>query len=206
MTAAQGHVAALVLAAGRSSRMGQPKQLLRMGGRTVLERVLKNIRAAGITEVVLVLGCEAQRIRREVSEDALGEVRVVLNPRYGQGMAGSLRIGLTEVSRTAAAALIVLGDQPLVRPETLLRLTEIPVTDGTGIVIPVLRGKRGNPVRISRALFEEAMALQGDVGCRALFSAHADAILRVEVEDEGILLDLDEPGDYERLQRGTSLT
>lgn len=198
MTAAQNGVAAVVLAAGRSSRMGQPKQLLRVGGRTVLECVLENVRCAGIEEIVLVLGCEAERIQREISSSAPDGAKVVLNPNYEQGMASSLRAGLEAVSEDASAALIVLGDQPFVRSETVRSIAEAAQNPESEIVIPAFCGKRGNPVRIGRTLFAEAMALEGDTGCRALFAAHANAMKQIAVEDEGILLDLDNPDDYRK--------
>lgn len=198
MTAARRDVAAVVLAAGRSSRMGQPKQLLRIGRCTVLECVLEDVRRADIGEIVLVLGCEAARIQREIPTPAFGGVRIVLNPEYEQGMASSLRVGIAAVSEAASAALIVLGDQPFVRPETIRRIAEAGRGAESEIVVPVFHGKRGNPVRIGRVLFAEVAALKGDTGCRALFATHEDTMKQIAVKDEGILRDLDSPDDYRK--------
>lgn len=191
---------AVVLAAGRSARMGEPKQVLRVGGRLALELVLESVRAARIDDVVLVLGFAAEEIRRQVAPELLDGVRVVVNPRFEEGMAGSLREGLSALSADVDAALIVLADQPLVRSGTMDRIVEGYRATGAEIVIPTYRGKRGNPVLLGRAIFGEAMALTGDTGCRAIFAQHASGIVQVEVDDPGILQDMDTREDYERMR------
>lgn len=192
-------IGAVVLAAGRSTRMGEPKQLLRLGGRLMLEQTVENVRASGVDEEVLVLGFEAEAIRREISEALLGAVRVVVNGDYKSGIASSLRTGLAAVSSAMDAALIVLADQPFVRPESMLRILDVHRNSDAKIVVPFYRGKRGNPVLLDRSLFAEAMALEGDVGCRAIFANHADAIVRVDVDDPAVLADIDTREDFERL-------
>ncbi len=189
-----------MLAAGRSVRMGEPKQLLRLSGRTVLERTLENVREAGMDEVVLVLGASAERIRGELPAALLDSLKVVTNPNYAHGMASSLREGLAAVSPQMAAALIVLADQPFVRPETLARIIEQYRQSDAEIVIPFHKGKRGNPVLLDRSVFAEAMVLEGDAGFRAIFGSHAAGIVEVDVADEGVLLDIDSREDYERLR------
>jgi molybdenum cofactor cytidylyltransferase len=193
-------VAAVVLAAGRSARMGEPKQLLRVGGRTVLERTLGNVRGAGVGEIVLVLGHSAEEIRRELPVDVLAGLNVVVNRQYEKGMASSLREGLSAVSEQMDAALIVLADQPFVRSETIDRIIERYRSSGAEIVIPFYDEQRGNPVLLARSVFSEAMALQGDTGFRAMFASHADGIGKVDVDDSGVLLDIDDPADYGRLR------
>lgn len=195
-------IAAVVLAAGRSSRMGEPKQLLPVDGRASLELVLESLRAAGVDEVVLVLGFAAEEIRRQIAPESFEGVRVVVNPRFEEGMAGSLREGLSALRENADAALIVLADQPLVRSGTMDRTVEKFRAGGGGIVIPTYKGKRGNPVLLGREIFAEAMALTGDTGCRAIFAEHASRIVEVEVDDPGILQDMDTREDYERLRDG----
>lgn len=190
---------AVVLAAGRSARMGEPKQLLRVGGRTALDLVLESVRAAHVDEVVLVLGFAAEEIRRQVASELLADVKVVVNPRFEEGMAGSLREGLTVLSADVDGALIVLADQPLVRSATMERIVERFRTSGAEMVIPAYKGRRGNPVLLGRAVFAEAMALTGDTGCRAIFAQHANGIVEVDVDDAGILQDMDTLKDYERL-------
>lgn len=193
-------IGAVVLAAGRSARMGEPKQLLRVGGRAVLELVLESVRGARVDEVVLVLGFAAEEIRRQIAPELLDDVMVVVNPRFQGGMAGSLRVGLAALSADVDAALIVLGDQPLVRSATMERIVERYRGSETEMVIPVHRGRRGNPVLLGQGVFAEAMALNGDTGCRAIFAKHAKGILEVDVDDPGILQDMDTREDYERLR------
>jgi molybdenum cofactor cytidylyltransferase len=192
-------VSAVILAAGTSARMGRPKQLLPLGGTTVLAHAIENVRSAGVVEMVLVLGASAEAIRRQLHQSLLEGLKVVVNPAYAQGMASSLREGLSALDPQSAAALIILGDQPLVRPQTLRQIIAGYHQSGARIVIPSHQGKRGNPVLLNRAVFPEVMALEGDTGCRAIFANHLDAILKVEVDDPGILLDIDNQDDYDRL-------
>lgn len=196
-------VSAVILAAGTSSRMGQAKQLLPLGGTTVLARTIDNVRAAGLVEMVLVLGASAEAIRRQLPRSLLEGLKVVVNQAYRQGMASSLREGLSALDPQTGAALIILGDQPFVRPQTLHQIMAGYHRSGAQIVIPSHQGKRGNPVLLSRSVFPEVMALEGDTGCRAIFPNHLDAILKLEVEDPGILLDIDNQDDYDRLMLST---
>lgn len=196
-------ISAVVLAAGRSTRMGEAKQMLRLGGRSMLERTLENVGASGVQEVVLVLGFAAEAIRREISEPSLDGVRVVVNENYKSGMASSLRAGLEAASPAMDAALIVLADQPFVRPDTMRRLFEVHRDSGAKIVAPSYEGRRGNPVLLDRSIFAEAMSLEGDVGCRAIFANHADGMVCIEVDDPAVLADIDTREDYERLRGRT---
>ncbi|HEX5234381.1 MAG TPA: nucleotidyltransferase family protein [Silvibacterium sp.] len=204
MARSDSQLSAIVLAAGRSARMGEAKQLLRLGGRTVLERTLENVRGAALEKMILVLGFSAETIREQISEALLEDVTVVVNRDFEQGMASSLRKGLSAVAPGMNAGLIVLADQPFVRPETMRLLVERYRCCEAEIVIPVHEGRRGNPVVLDWAVFPEAMALEGDTGCRAIFGKHAKGIVEVEVDDPGILLDIDSREDYERA-RGLKL-
>jgi molybdenum cofactor cytidylyltransferase len=192
-------VGAVILAAGASTRMGRAKQLLPLGGTTVLARTIDNVRSAGLVEIVLVLGASAEAIRGQLPQALLGGLKIVVNQAYAQGIASSLREGLSALDPQSAAALIILGDQPLIRPQTLHQIMAGYHRSGAPIVIPSHQGKRGNPVLLGRPVFPEAMALEGDTGCRAIFANHLDAIFKVKVEDPGILLDVDNQHDYDRL-------
>lgn len=189
-------ISALVLAAGMSRRMGRPKQLLRLGDSTLLERTLANVRRANVTEVILVLGFAAEEIQQTISTKGL---TVVKNYAYEQGLGTSLRTALSTISSEAKGALVVLADQPLVRPETLNRLIEYHKCYHPQIVIPLYKGFRGNPVLLDRSVFPEVMNLKGDVGCRAIFGSHTENIHKLPVEDAGILLDMDTLTDFRRL-------
>jgi molybdenum cofactor cytidylyltransferase len=199
MPRAERSVCAVLLAAGRSARMGESKQLMCVGECGMLERTLGNLRASGMDEIMLVLGFSAESIGRTLPAALLEGVRIVVNENYESGMASSLRAGLAAVSPAMDAALIVLADQPFVRPETMNLLVERYRESNAEIVVPFYRGSRGNPVLLDRSVFAEAMALEGDVGCRAIFARHPEELLEVDVDDAGILADIDSREDYERL-------
>lgn len=188
-------VAAIILAAGMSKRMGAPKQLLRLGGATLLEHALNNVRQSQAGEIILVLGHAADAIR---GQTALEGVKIVINPAFAEGMGTSLRTGIAAVSPESNAALIVLADQPFVRPETLDRLIEQHHAHHPQIVIPVYRGFRGNPILLDRSVFPELAGLAGDIGCRAIFGDHTENILKIETHDPGILLDIDTEADLKK--------
>lgn len=195
-----GGVAAVVLAAGTSRRMGStvPKQLLSLGGKALLQHTLDNVRASQVSEVVLVLGAQSNEIRQQVSADG---IRVVVNPDYQQGMGTSLRAGLSGLSASAKAVLIVLADQPFVAARTLDCLIDSHARTQAQITIPLYRGFRGNPVLLDSSVFPELMTLSGDVGCRAIFGSHNEGIHKIEVDDPGILLDIDTAADLQKLEQ-----
>jgi molybdenum cofactor cytidylyltransferase len=190
-------VSAVVLAAGMSKRMGSPKQLLRMGGRALLEIALDTLEQSRVEEIVVVLGASADAIRQQVSLD---RVKVVVNEAYGEGMGTSLRVGLAAVDPRANAALVVLADQPFLKSSTIDKLIEQHQKQQPQIAIPLYRGFRGNPVLLDRSVFPELAGLSGDIGCRAIFGSHTENILKVPVDDAGILLDVDTKADFESLQ------
>jgi molybdenum cofactor cytidylyltransferase len=187
----------VILAAGVSSRMGEPKQLLRLGGKTLLEQVVDHAHSAAVDEIVVILGAFAENIRRQID---LSKIKVVINSSYQQGMGTSLGAGLAALDPAINAALILLGDQPFVRPATLDRICGEYRRSHAQIVIPLYNGFRGNPVLLARSVFPEVMALSGDVGCRAIFGNHLEGIVKLPVDDVGILLDIDSKADFEKVQ------
>ncbi|HLJ29596.1 MAG TPA: NTP transferase domain-containing protein [Candidatus Angelobacter sp.] len=194
-------IAAVVLAAGMSRRMGTPKQLLELDGKVLLQHTLENVRGSGIDEIVLVLGFAADAVRQQISINGL---KVVVNPEYQQGMGTSLRAGLAAVSPQAKGGLIVLADQPLIRPGTLTQLMAYHHEHQPQILIPAYKGFRGNPVLLDREVFPELMSLNGDVGCRAIFGSHTENIHKLDVDDIGILLDIDSMDDLQKAQEARS--
>lgn len=191
-------VAAIVLAAGMSRRMGTPKQLLRIAGKTVLEHTLAKVRESAVDEIVLVLGFAADAVEKEISTEG---IKIVRNEDYQQGMGTSLRAGVATVGPNAKAALIVLADQPFVQAHTLNQLIEYHGKAKPQVVIPMYRGFRGNPVLLDRSIFPEVRELSGDVGCRAIFGTHTENIRKLAVNDVGILLDIDSQDDFEMLTK-----
>ncbi|MEK6373722.1 MAG: nucleotidyltransferase family protein [Acidobacteriota bacterium] len=182
-------IAAVILAAGESKRFGKIKQLL------LLDRVLENVRAARLDDVVVVLGAHAEEIRSAVRFE---DERVVVNDDYAQGMSTSIQAGLRALPVEAEAAMIVLGDQPFVAPATMDLLIDEYQRARPPAVVPTVDGVRGNPVIIARALFGELMELRGDAGFRTIAARHA--VLEVPVADRGVLMDVDTPSDLARVR------
>jgi molybdenum cofactor cytidylyltransferase len=193
-------ISAILLAAGESKRMGQPKQLLTWQGRTLLQHSLESLIDSDADEIVLVLGHEADLIRKSLP--AL-PVKIVINPDYRQGMASSLRQGLLAMDPGSEAFLVLLADQPGIGPEiinTLIRRFR-KADPKRGIVRPVYRGLRGHPVLIGARYLQEALQLQGDVGARRILLNHPEDILEIEVDQDAVLKDIDTPEEYQEYSK-----
>ena len=190
-------IVALVLAAGVSSRMGRPKQTLLLNGVPMLQRVLEIFRGSKVRRIVVVLGASKAEVKRLVRFD--GEI-VIVNPRFAEGMSSSLRFGLKHVGRGVDAVIIALGDQPFVLPGTIDRLVEAYEHSRAHIVIPTYLGRRGNPVLFDKNVFSRIAKIRGDVGAKSVVLKNAADVLEVEVNDRGILVDIDTPSDFRELQ------
>lgn len=186
---------AIVLAAGRSQRMGRPKPLLPFGDRTVLQQVLAALAAARPDRTLLVLGPEGEAIAASVAEQPL---TLVWNRAPDGEMADSLRAALPHLPADGQGVMICLGDQPLIDPATYRRLADCHRRNPDRILQPRTEGRRGHPVLLPQALFTE---IADRPTLRDLLAAHPERAQSVEVEDPGILLDMDTPADYRRLQR-----
>lgn len=192
-------VPAIVLAAGASTRLGQPKQLLRLpafGGETLLERVAHLAHEAGAAPVYLVLGSDAEIIVRET---ALSNFRVLQNIEWAEGMASSLRLGIRAMRReipAASGALLLVCDQPALTCEHLRQLLASHQAQPAHIVASSYAGRRGVPAVIPRAEFAKLLALQGDVGARA-FLRTSDVPIDEIAFPRGEW-DIDIPDDLER--------
>lgn len=185
--------AAVILAAGRSVRMGggANKLLESVGGVPVVRRVAEAALASRAAPVIVVTGHEGERVAQAL--EGL-DVRLVHNPDHASGMASSLKAGIAAVPEAAAGAFVALGDMPLVEPGLFDRLMEAYAPDeGRFIAVPVSGGARGHPVLWSRRYFPALCALDGDTGARHLLAMHADAVTEVEVAGEGAFLDVDTP-------------
>lgn len=188
-------MSAILLAAGESRRMGRPKQLLAWQGRTLLQHALESLIDSDADEIVLVLGHEADLIRKSLP--AL-PIKIVINPDYIQGMASSLRQGLLAMDPESEAFLVLLADQPGIGPEiinTLIRRFR-QADPKRGIVRPAYRGRQGHPVLISVRYLQEALQLQGDAGARRILLNHPGDILEIEVDRDAVLRDIDTPEAY----------
>jgi molybdenum cofactor cytidylyltransferase len=188
-------ISAIVLAAGRSTRMGRNKLILPLDGKPVLQRVLDALKDSKVDETVIVLGGGADAVRRSVG---LEGTKVVMNRRYSEGMSTSIRAGLARVDRSADAVIIVLGDQPFLSASVVDSLIKAFLTEGAPVVLPVHAGKGRNPVLFARSVFPEIMRIGGDSGAKSVVESYGDNVLEVKVEDAGIAMDVDTPSDYER--------
>ena len=173
--------AALILAAGSSSRLGQSKQLLDWGGRPLLEVVVKRCQSWDVDEVWVVLGHEA-----DASLDGcdLNGTSVVINDGFEEGIASSLRVGLDSLTRhsKADAALVVMGDQPAIDATVIPKLKQAAKVSRSMAVIPKYRYIRSNPVLVTRDLWPRLMSLAGDQGAQKLLDAHPEWVEEVWLE------------------------
>jgi molybdenum cofactor cytidylyltransferase len=186
------NVTAVILAAGRSTRMGGPNKLLaELGGKALVRIVTEQVLASKASDVIVVTGHQAAEV-----EKALGglKVKFVRNPDFVAGLASSVKIGIAAVPATADAAVVCLGDMPLIDARLVDRLIEAFAPDrGNLIAVPVSDNRRGNPVLWSRRFFNELMTLDGDIGARHLIAKHNEAVAEVPVEGHGAFLDIDTP-------------
>jgi len=184
-------VAAIVLAAGKSTRMGGPNKLLaRFAGAPLVRRIAENALASAADPVVVVTGHRADDIAKAL--DGL-DVEIVRNPDFADGLATSLKAGLSAVPESASGALVLLADMPGITGEIMDRLiAAFRAKSAPAIVLPTVAGKRGNPVLWSRAFFPELMAVTADTGARHIIARHEEAVERVEI-GEAAGLDVDTP-------------
>jgi molybdenum cofactor cytidylyltransferase len=190
----RGSVTAIVLAAGESSRFGGPKQLASFGGRPVLQGVLDTLASAGLRDVVVVLGAYAEAVEQGIAWR--GERRVI-NPRPGDGLSSSVRLGLAAVAPESAAALIVLGDQPTLEVDVIAALLAADPGGGAVAVLPVYAAGGGaNPVLLRRSGFTLAARVDGDQGLGRIL-AEAPGVVRIELP--GGVPDIDSRDDLAAL-------
>ncbi len=193
-------IAGLILAAGESSRMGTPKATLAYRGRTFLELIVQTLREGGLERIVVVLGHQADDIQRQVKIET---AQVVINPDYRSGQTSSLQAGLRAlIADDLDAVILCLVDHPAVCAETVRRIVATFRQCGAPVVIPAYQGRRGHPVLIGRQVFEELLVLAGDAGANSVVRRYRPATQFVEVEDEGVVMDVDDPESYRRLVGG----
>jgi molybdenum cofactor cytidylyltransferase len=187
-------ISALILAAGESKRMGQPKMLLPWGSLTVIEHVVTTYLNAGIQDILVVTGGAHGLVEHAIDQYP---VRKIHNRDYAAGgMLSSLQYGLSQMPDEAQAALIGLGDQPQGQ-ERSVRLVCDAYRDGrSGLVVPSFQMRRGHPWLVARPLWHEILALEPPESPRDFLNKHADEIHYVNIDNSTILADLDTPEDY----------
>lgn len=192
-------VAAILLAAGRSTRMGgRNKLLLDLAGAPVVTHVARALANAQVAETLVVTGHD-----RDEVEAALAGLPVAFthNPDFATGMAGSLKAGLAALGKEIDGVLVCLGDMPAVATRDINRLiAAFDPAAGRAIVVPVFGGKRGNPVLLDRRFIPDIMKCEGDTGARPVVAANPDAVFEVEMEGAGVLADADTPAAFSALE------
>lgn len=192
-------IAAVVLAAGLSSRMGgRPKGLLRFDERDCfVTRIVRAFNEAGIDNVVVVVGHEGTRVAEAVEASGLA-ARVVVNPDFAQGQFTSVRAGLAAVNQPGVDAfLLALVDAPLFAVDTVRRIVARFIEAGPPVVRAVRGAEHGHPVLLSRALFAALERADPAFGAKPVVRAHVSAAGDVEVDDPGAFIDIDTPEDYD---------
>jgi molybdenum cofactor cytidylyltransferase len=191
-------VAAIILAAGMSTRMGVNKLLQQIEGEPLIHRVVRNVEASQAHPIVVVLGYEAIEVDRVLPRVRHG---TVLGAWFRDGLSGSIRDGLAGLSQLPDdydGALIVLGDMPSVSPSLIDRMINVfEGGDAHAICVASHNGRRGNPVLFARHYFPELLKLEGDTGARRIVEDNPEHVREVEADDDGPLIDIDTPDALE---------
>jgi molybdenum cofactor cytidylyltransferase len=193
-----GKIAAIVLAAGQSRRMGRPKLTLPWGNRTVIEQVITTLLEAGISEIVVVSGGY-----RELLEEVLATypVSMIYNPIYQQSeMTESLKTGIQELSETTQAFLVVLGDQPSIDADVIRQVVARYQEERPQLVIPSYNMRRGHPWLVDRSLWNDLLSLNPEETMRDFLNRNQKGIRYQVVDNPEILMDIDTPEDYDRFR------
>jgi molybdenum cofactor cytidylyltransferase len=186
-------ITALILAAGQSKRMGQPKMLLPWGETTVLEKVIATFKAARVDDILVVTGGNRQRVEALVGDS----VRTVFNPDYAGGeMLSSVQAGLAGLKPETEAVLIGLGDQPQVQERTVQAVIDAHRKSSVALTVPSFQMRRGHPWLVARPHWDEILGMRPPASLRDFLNRHADEIQYVELDNSSILQDLDTPEDY----------
>ncbi|GIH06976.1 4-diphosphocytidyl-2C-methyl-D-erythritol synthase [Rhizocola hellebori] len=191
-------ITGLVLAAGGGRRFGGPKALARLHGSPLAQRAVALMREGGCEDIYIVLGAQASRVVETVD---LGDAVVVDNPDWESGIGSSLRAGLAALPPAAAAAVVVLVDQPLIGAEAIRRVIQAHLT-GAAIAVATYGGQFGHPVLLSRPTWAGVAQLaQGDTGARAYLRTHPEQVIEVACDETGSPADVDTPDDLAALQQ-----
>jgi molybdenum cofactor cytidylyltransferase len=192
-----GKTAGLLLAAGASSRMGWPKQLLQAGQNTLLGRVLHEVLRSELDKVFLILGHEAEKIRRSLASlPCHPKLTIVMNRDYRQGISTSIIAGLKQAEKTHDHVMILLADMPAISAKLINHLLHHYLRSGLPLGAVKVKERRSHPVIFSRKLYPELHKLKGDSGARGLFRVYAHEVCLVDAEEIFEDRDIDTPEDY----------
>lgn len=189
-------ISAIILAAGMSSRMGRPKQLLKVGNRTLIRIVTENVLVSNVDEVHVVTGYRQKEVSAAIKDLP---VNVIFNPRYKEGQGTSLSLGVKSISDSVTAFMVFMVDQPLISASLVNMLIGEFQKRRSQVLRPVCKGMPGHPVIFSSFLSEELKFLEGDEGARQVLKKLKDKVEYLPVRDEAVIFDIDTPGDFEKL-------
>lgn len=193
--------AGIILAAGMSTRFGRLKQLLEIGGSTILSMVIDATLRSDLDKVVLVLGHEADSITASLGERLLNtRILTAVNHRYREGMSTSLQRGLMEIRDEFPSIMVLMGDQPLLGHEVINLVLEKFRSTDKDICVPVYRGTRGLPICFTERFYNDIHAVKGDRGAREVIKNNPSDVCNIEMEDPDPFMDIDEEADLERLK------
>lgn len=188
------NVSAIILAAGKSSRMGQPKMLLPWGNTTVLGKVIETIQQIGIDDILVITGGAKNDVEKII---ASYQTRSVHNQDYvNNEMLESIQLGLQAQKPAAQAALICLGDQPQIEERCAQLVCDMFLAQKSSIVVPSYQMRRGHPWLIAREFWDEILHMQAPASMRDFLNKHSDDIFYINYDSPGVLQDLDTPADY----------
>ncbi len=186
-------ISAIVLAAGKSERMGRPKALLPLRGHTFLENILEAISHTSIGETLVVVGHHREEIEKQIKLPA-----AVFNRDYEKGMITSLQAGIRALSWDASGAFLFLVDHPMIEPATIEAMI-MHLAPGR-IILPTYQGRRGHPVLFAPEILEEIIKLAPSEGANAVVHKDPRRVVEVSVNSPGILVDIDTPEQFEKLK------
>lgn len=186
-------ISAIVLAAGKSERMGSQKLLLPFGGKTIIETAIENILSAAVGNILVVLGSHKDKITQVIHHLP---VSTCFNPDYEDGMHSSVIYGFSHLPENDRAVLVFLGDQPFIPAEVIQTVIHTWRASGKKIIIPTFRGERGHPTLFDCRLKNEILQLDPEIGLRSVTMKFPEEILEVEVNFPQILRDIDTKNDY----------
>jgi molybdenum cofactor cytidylyltransferase len=184
-------IAGLIVAAGGSSRLDSPKQLLKWGNKLLLNHVIDMVETAGIAPILVVLGSHTKEIREAIQSR---QIEVIVNSHWEEGMSTSIKCGISALPQDVDGTFIFLSDQPFINSDLLIQIEAVFNQSGAPIAAPRVNGQQCNPVLFRRNMFPALMDISGDRGAKSLLNEHE--VAWVDWPEENLLLDIDSVEDY----------
>ena len=197
-------VSCILLAAGESLRFGSPKPLARLGARTIIEFIQERLLLTKLSEIIIVLGCKAETIAPLIFK--CPRIKHVINENYERGQTSSFKAGLSLVSQKSEGIMLLPIDMPLVKPPTIDELIHVFLKKSPPILVPIYQDKKGHPPIFSMRLRKELMNLKDGEPLFVLLHKHEAEILKIPVDDEGVVLSFNTPEEFKELIKKLDMT